>query len=160
MSEGKLPPVGLTEHYDHQWNEIQIQAEERELDRIKNVVNPLDYEKVEVSPERAFYLGKTMNKEERVDYVGLLKEYSDVFVWTPLDLRGIPPDLGEHHIDLIKGAIPVRQWQYRLNPKYSLMVKEEIDRLLEAGFIYLVNNSEWVLSIVVIPKKVGADGKV
>ena len=40
------------------------------------------------------------------------------------------------------------------------MVKEEIDRLLEAGFIYPDHNSEWVSSIVVVPKKVGADGKV
>ena len=40
------------------------------------------------------------------------------------------------------------------------MVKEEIDRLLEAGFIYPVNNLEWVSPIVVVPKKVGADGKV
>ena len=40
------------------------------------------------------------------------------------------------------------------------MVKEEIDRLLEAGFIYLINNSEWVSPIVVVPKKVGVDGKV
>jgi disulfide oxidoreductase YuzD len=39
-------------------------------------------------------------------------------------------------------------------------VKEEIDRLLEAGFIYPVNNSEWVSPVVVVPKKVGADGKV
>ena len=54
----------------------------------------------------------------------------------------------------------IRQRQYRLNPKYSLMVKEEIVRLLEAGFIYPVHNSEWVSPIVVVPKKVGADGKV
>ena len=40
------------------------------------------------------------------------------------------------------------------------MVKEDIDRLLGAGFIYPVVNSEWVSSIVVVPKKVGADGKV
>ena len=40
------------------------------------------------------------------------------------------------------------------------MVKEEIDRLLEAGFIYPVSNSEWVSPIVVVPKKVEADGKV
>jgi hypothetical protein len=53
--------------------------------------------------------------------------------------------------------VPIRQRQYRLNPRYSLMVKEEIDRLLEAGFIYPVNNSEWVSPIVVVPKKVGAD---
>ena len=40
------------------------------------------------------------------------------------------------------------------------MVKEDIDRLLEAGFINPVVNSEWVSSIMVVPKKVGADGKV
>ena len=53
-----------------------------------------------------------------------------------------------------------RQCPYWLNPRYSLMVKEEIDRLLEAKFIYLVINLEWVSSIVVVLKKVGVDGKV
>ena len=90
----------------------------------------------------------------------VLREFSDVFAWTPSDLKGIPPRLREHHIDLLDGSIPIRQCQYQLNPKYSLMVKEEIDRLLEAGFIYPVYNSEWVSPIVVVPKKVGADGKV
>ena len=56
MEEGELPLVGLTEHSDHQWNEIRVQVEEREPDRIKNVVNPTDYEMVEVSVERKFYL--------------------------------------------------------------------------------------------------------
>ena len=40
------------------------------------------------------------------------------------------------------------------------MVKEEIDRLLEAKFIYLVNNSQWVSPIVIVLKKIGANGKV
>jgi hypothetical protein len=35
-----------------------------------------------------------------------------------------------------------------MNPKYSLMVKEEIDKLLECGFIYPVPYSEWVSPIV------------
>ena len=83
-----------------------------------------------------------------------------MFAWTPSYRRRILPDLGEHHIDLIDGVVPIKQRQCRLNPKYSLMVKEEIDRLLEVGFIYPVNNSEWVSPIVVVPKKVGADGKV
>ena len=101
-----------------------------------------------------------MSWKEKEDYVELLKEYSDVFAWAPSDLQGIPPDLEKHHIDLIDGAVSVRQRQYKLNPKYSFMVKEEIDRLSEAGFIYPVNNSKWVSPIVAIPKKVGADGKV
>jgi hypothetical protein len=76
-----------------------------------------------------------------------LKDYSNIFAWAPTDLEGILAELGEHTIDLQEGAVPVRQRQYRLNPRYSLMVKEEIDRLLEAGFIYPVNNSEWVSPI-------------
>ena len=92
--------------------------------------------------------------------MAVLKEFSDVFAWMPSDLIGIPSKLGEHCIDLIDGSVLIRQRQYRLNPKYSLMVKEEIDRLLEARFIYLVHNSEWVSPIVVVPKKVGVDGKV
>ena len=75
-------------------------------------------------------------------------------------MQGIPPELGQHHIDLMDGSSPVQQKQYRLNPKYLLMVKEGIDSLLKAGFIYPVCNSEWASPIVVVPKKVGADGKV
>jgi len=97
---------------------------------------------VEVESGKSFYLGKTLSRNEKRSYVRLLKKYMDVFAWTSTDLTGIPLNLGEHRIDLIEGAVPVRQRQYRLNPKYSLMVKEEIDRLLEAGFIYPVNNSE------------------
>jgi hypothetical protein len=40
-----------------------------------------------------------------------------------------------------------------LNPKYSLLVKEEIEKLLEIGFIYHVPYSEWVSPIVIVPKK-------
>ena len=160
MEEGELPPIGLSRTSEYQWNEIRAQPEEQEPDRIKNIVDPSDYDKVEVAPGKDFFLGRTMRGTEKESYVKLLKEFSDVFAWNPTDLQGIPAELGEHHIDLVDGAIPVRQRQYRLNPKYSLMVKEEIDRLSEAGFIYPVNNSEWVSPIVVVPKKVGADGKV
>jgi hypothetical protein len=145
MAEGNLSPVGLaTEITGLEWSAFREQGEEQELDRIKNIVSPADYEKVEVAPGRTFLVRKSMNAKERASYMELLKEYSDVFAWGPTDLQGIPPELGEHHIDLVDGSAPVKQRQYRLNPKYSLMVKEEIDSLLKTGFIYPVSNSEWV----------------
>ena len=42
-----------------------------------------------------------------------------------------------------------------MNPKYYLMVKEEIMKLLECGLIYLVPFGEWISPIVVVPKKNG-----
>ena len=161
VSQGSLPAIGLKEQkQDTSWSEIWERSEESEPDPVKNIVSPTDYEKMEVEAGKTFYLGKTLNEEERTAYSKLLKEFVDIFAWSPSNLTGIPSTLGEHQIDLVNGAAPVRQRQYRLNPRYSLMVKEEIDRLLEAGFIYPVSNSKWVSPILVIPKKVGADGKV
>jgi hypothetical protein len=143
-----------------EWGGLNPVPEEAFEEKVKTIVSPTDYEKVDAEPGKGFFLNKLLDCPEKSGYLELLKEYLDVFAWVPSDLTGIPPHLGEHHIDLTEGSLPVRQRQYRLNPKYSLMVKEEIDRLLEAGFIYPVNNSEWVSPIVVVPKKVGTDGKV
>ena len=77
----------------------------------------------------------------------------DVFAWTYKDLKGIPPNVCEHLIILEPNTKPVRQRQYRMNPKYSLLIKKEIDKLLKCGFIYPIPYSEWVSPIVVVPKK-------
>jgi hypothetical protein len=159
LRAGNLPPSG-TRSEDVEWGGLLSDPEEAYLEKIKTVVSPTDYGKEEVGQGKTFYIRNDIKEEEREEYARILKEYSYVFAWAPTDLEGIPAELGEHSINLQEGAVPVRQCQYRLNPRYSLMVKEEIDRLLEAGFIYPVNNFEWVSPIVVVPKKVGTDEKV
>jgi hypothetical protein len=42
-----------------------------------------------------------------------------------------------------------------LNPNYVAIVKQNIDKLLAASFIKLVEETTWLLLIVVIPKKNG-----
>ena len=158
IAEGLLP--AHESRNELPWSEIRTEPEEGDPDRIKSIVNPTDYSKVKTKEGKAFYLANTLDNNDRLSYVSLLLEFSDVFAWSPSDLTEISPNLEEHRINLVEGAIPVRQRQYWLNPRYSLMVKEDIDRLLEAGFIYPIVNSEWVSSIVVVPKKAGADGKL
>lgn len=68
-------------------------------------------------------------------------------------MKEIPARYGEHRIDLMDSVVPMRQRQYRQNPKYSLMVKNEIDKYLNARIIYPVLSSEWVSLIVIVPKK-------
>jgi transposase InsO family protein len=123
------------------------------------VVRAETFRKISVSDGKPFYIGYALESVEEKSLQDLLVEYGDVFAWKHSDITGIPRELGEHRIDLMLGARPVRQRQYRLNPKYSLMVKEEIDRLLEADFIYPVLTSEWVSSLVIVPKKLGVDKK-
>ena len=124
------------------------------------MIDPTKADQVEIAKDKKLNLGKSVQGQEREEYENLLKEYEGVFAWTHKDLKGISPEIAEHRIDLLEGSIPVRQRQYRLNPKYSLMVKDELDKLLEVGFIYPVLSSQWVSPIVVVPKKSGPGGKV
>ena len=49
----------------------------------------------------------------------------------------------------------MKQMPYRMNPNFSKTVKEEIDKLFDAGFIFAMENSEWVSPIVISIKKNG-----
>ena len=42
-----------------------------------------------------------------------------------------------------------------MNPKYETIVKEEINKLLDAGFIYEIEHTQWVSPIVIVMKKNG-----
>ena len=52
-------------------------------------------------------------------------------------------------------AKPVRHPQRHLNPKMKEVVRKEILKLLEAGIIYPVADSEWVSHVHCVPKKGG-----
>eukprot|EP00253_Pinus_taeda_P001434 PITA_01434 len=42
-----------------------------------------------------------------------------------------------------------------MNPTLKDIVKEELQKLLDAGFIYPISNSEWVSPLLLVPKKNG-----
>jgi hypothetical protein len=85
----------------------------------------------------------------------LLHEYQDLFPTKFTDIKGIKGPMGEIRIPLKPDAIPVKQRPYRLNPKYKEKVKIDLDRMLEAGIIEPVEESEWISPMVVQDKKIG-----
>jgi hypothetical protein len=70
-------------------------------------------------------------------------------------MKDIEGELGEMNIPLKLEARPVRQRPYRPNPIYKQKVKEKIDRMLEAGIIEPIEESEWISPMVVQEKKQG-----
>ena len=91
----------------------------------------------------------------REDLKALLMEYKDVFAWDYADMKGIDPNLYQHRINSKQDAVPVIQQRYRINPNYAKQVKEEIDKLLQVGFIKPVHKVTWLSPIVIVPKKNG-----
>jgi hypothetical protein len=85
----------------------------------------------------------------------LLHEYQDLFPAKFTDMKGIKGPMGEMKIPLKPDARPVKQRPYRLNPKYKEIVNIELDRMLEEGIIEPIEESEWIIHVVVQYKKTG-----
>ena len=84
-----------------------------------------------------------------------LKKHRAAIGYTLDDLKGISPTLCQHKINLEEDAKPVCDHQCRLNPKMKEVVRKEILKLLEAGIIYPVADSQWVSHVHCVPKKGG-----
>ncbi len=79
----------------------------------------------------------------------------DFFTWTYKDLKGIPPELAKHIIELDIIIPSTHQAKYRLNPKYATIIKQDIDKLLATIFIQFIEGATWLSPIIIVLKKNG-----
>ncbi|KAI5056036.1 hypothetical protein GOP47_0029557 [Adiantum capillus-veneris] len=103
--------------------------------------------------DKVVLLGASLESPLREEVICLFQEYHDIFAWDYTELKGFPPELVVHRIPLKPGVVPIRQRQCRLPEHYREGVYMEIKKLLEAGLIFPVDNTEWFSPIVVVPKK-------
>lgn len=96
-----------------------------------------------------------LTADEEKLLITTLKEYRDVFAWSYKDLKGVDPDICQHTNPMREDAKPSRQRRYTYNDNFAKRIREEIDKLLEAEFIYEIEHTEWVSPIVIVPKKNG-----
>ena len=100
-------------------------------------------------------ISANLSEKEEEKLLKTLKKHCAAIGYTLDDLKGISPTLCQHKINLEEDAKPVRDHQRRLNPKMKEVVRKEILKLLEAGIIYPVADSQWVSPVHCVPKKGG-----
>jgi hypothetical protein len=71
----------------------------------------------------------------------------------PADVLGVPRELTEHKLHLDPKAKPVKQRLLRLAHDKKDVIKREIARLLDAGFIREVYHPDWLANPVLVSKK-------
>ncbi|MCO5581697.1 hypothetical protein L7F22_035586 [Adiantum nelumboides] len=99
------------------------------------------------------YIATDLTKEEKQLLIATLKKYRDVFAWSYKDLKGVDPSICQHTIPLKSDAKPSRQRPYTYNETFARKIKEDIDKLKEAEFIYEIEHTDWVSPIVLVFKK-------
>ena len=85
--------------------------------------------------------------------IATLKVYKDVFDWSYKDLKGVDPKICQHTIPMKDDAKPKKQRPYTYNDNFGRKIKEEIDKLLQAEFIYEIEHTEWVSPTVMSLKR-------
>ncbi|CAL2228276.1 unnamed protein product [Prunus armeniaca] len=72
-------------------------------------------------------------------------------------MPGLDRKLVEHKLSIKKGYLPVKKARRRMFMQTELKVKEEIERLVKAGFIRPAIYANWLANIVpVLKRKTGA----
>jgi hypothetical protein len=67
----------------------------------------------------------------------------------------IDPQIDEQDITIYPDVKPVRHKLHPVHPRKLVMIKDEVEKLLKAGFIYPVQLIEWVSNPVPVNKKQG-----
>ena len=100
-------------------------------------------------------LSAALNKNEKQQLLRILRKYKEAIAWSIEDLKVISPSICIHKILLNDDAKTSVKHQRRLNPVMKDVVRKEVLKWLNAGFIYAISDSPWVSPVHVVPKKGG-----
>ena len=79
-----------------------------------------------------------------------LRKNWDIFAWHPSDMSGIPCELAEHSLNILKGYKPVKQTLRHFSEPKRQAMGEELAKLLEAGFIRDIKHPDWLANLVMV----------
>ena len=71
-------------------------------------------------------------------------------------MPGLSRDLVEHRLPIKAGFKPYKQPARRFNPSIYDRIKEDINQLLDAGFIRSCRYADWISNIVLLKRKIRA----
>ena len=111
------------------------------------------YVDVKMNNGKVRQMDSKLEEKEIKEYSDLIDEFSDTFAWSYNELKEIPKEMVEHRILLVPGSKSVRQKERRMNPRLQLLVKAELERLLQAGFMTPVEITNWIFPMVLVKKK-------
>ncbi|KAM1431178.1 hypothetical protein ACFX2I_047161 [Malus domestica] len=101
---------------------------------------------------RPIQISGLLRIEDQAKIISLLQEFKDCFAWHYTEMPGLDPALVEHRMPIKEGYKPVKQAPRRMSKEIEEKVKEEIERLVKAGFIRPAKYVEWLANIVPVLK--------
>ena len=125
------------------------------MDKDPPAADPLQAIQISEESTHLTHISSLLTPEETRNIQDALRQNHDVFAWAHSDMKGIHPFIVSHRLNVLPIAKPVWQRVRRFHPDRQKVIKDEVDKLLEVGFIREVEYPNWLANVVVVPKKEG-----
>ena len=122
---------------------------------LKELPSQMKYAYLELPRSKPVIISARLCYAEEHKLLEILKKYQESIAWSIDELKGISPSICMHKILLEENAKPSVEHQRRLNSIMKEVVRKEVLKWLNAGFIYAISDSPWVSPVHVVPKKGG-----
>ena len=122
---------------------------------LKELPSHLKYAYLELLKNKPVIFSARLSDAEEQRLLEILRKHKESIAWSIEDLKGISPSICMQKILLEENARPTVEHQRRLNPVMKEVVRKEVLKWLNAGFIYAISDSPWVSPVHVVPKKGG-----
>jgi hypothetical protein len=105
---------------------------------------------------RPTFISANLEAGFREELIKLLKDYKDCFAWDYSEMPGLDHSIVEHRLPIKPGFRPYKQPPRKIYKNEVLAdVKKEVERLLDANFVWPCRYAEWISNIVPVYKKNG-----
>jgi hypothetical protein len=141
---------------------LQEQQEQHETQPPAECTNAIEakgeFQKVPLYPrvlDKTVCIGTEANQQDQVELMSFLDKNSYVFAWSTSNLVGVSKDVIEHLLHVSLNAKPKKQKLHKMAKEKVQVVKAEVWRLLDAGFIRVVTYPGCLSNVVMVKKKNG-----
>ena len=115
----------------------------------------LKYAFLQTEQSKPVIISAGLTELEEQKLLEILRKYKEAIAWSIEDFKGTSPSFCMHKIMLEENAKASIKHQRRLNPVMKEVVRKEVLKWLNAGFIYAISDNPWVSPIHVVQKKGG-----
>ena len=108
---------------------------------LKELPSHLKHAFLEQEKRKLLIISTALIKSEEQKLLEILRKYKEAIAWSIEDMKGISPSICMHKILLNDNAKTSIEHQRRLNPVMKEVVRKEVLKWLNAGFIYAISDS-------------------
>ncbi|XP_074569675.1 uncharacterized protein LOC141826330 [Curcuma longa] len=103
-------------------------------------------------PEAVVQVAAELLFELKQELAECLRRNQDVFAWDSANLTGVSPDVAMHRLNVLSGARPIKQKRRHFGPEQNKVIRDEVQKLMKAGYIKDVHFPTWLSNVVLMPK--------